>query len=60
LAIPIGRLSVQDLIATGPRNPRRGAPYTFVTTDRFMVAFGLETLRDLTDKEQMQDAGMTE
>jgi segregation and condensation protein B len=56
----IGRLNAQGLIATGPRSPRRGAPYTFVTTDRFLVAFGLESLRDLPDKEQMQDAGMAE
>jgi segregation and condensation protein B len=56
----IGRLNAQDLIATGPRSPRRGAPYTFVTTDRFLMAFGLESLRDLPDKEQMQDAGMAD
>lgn len=56
----IGRLNAQGLIATGPRSPRRGAPYTFVTTDRFLVAFGLESLRELPDKEQMQDAGMAE
>jgi len=56
----IGRLNAQDLIATGPRSPRRGAPYTFVTTDRFLMAFGLESLRDLPDKEQLQDAGLAE
>lgn len=54
----IGRLHALDLIATGPRAPRRGAPYTFVTTDQFLVAFGLETLADLPDQEQMQDAGI--
>ena len=56
----IGRLHTQNLIATGPRSPRRGAPYTFVTTEQFLVAFGLESLRDLPDKEQLEDAGMTE
>lgn len=56
----IGRLHARDLIGTGPRSPRRGAPYTFVTTDAFLVAFGMESLRDLPDKEQMQDAGMAE
>ncbi len=56
----IGRLNAQGLIATGPRSPRRGAPYTFVTTDRFLVAFGLESLRDLPDKEQLEDAGLAE
>jgi len=54
----IGRLSECDLIATGPREPRHGAPYTFVTTERFLVAFGFETLRDLPDREQLQDAGL--
>ena len=56
----IGRLNGLGLIATGPRSPRRGAPYTFVTTERFLAAFGLESLRDLPDKEQMQDAGVAE
>lgn len=55
----IGRLSARDLISTGPRAPRRGAPYTFVTSDRFLAAFGLESLRDLPDAEQLSDAGMT-
>ena len=45
------RLNAQELIATGPRSPRRGAPYTFVTTEKFLVTFGFETLRDLPDKE---------
>ncbi len=56
----IGRLHARDLITTGPRAPRRGAPYTFVTTEQFLVAFGLESLRDLPDREQLQDAGLTE
>ena len=47
----IGRLSERELISTGPREPRRGAPHTFVTTDGFLAAFGLETLLDLTDQE---------
>jgi segregation and condensation protein B len=54
----IGRLHERGLIATGPRAPRRGAPYTFVTTDSFLAAFGLESLRDLPDREQMEDAGL--
>jgi segregation and condensation protein B len=56
----IGRLHARNLIATGPRSPRRGAPYTFVTTEEFLVAFGLETLRDLPDREQLEDAGLSE
>lgn len=55
----IGRLAERNLIGTGPREPRRGAPYTFVTTDTFLAAFGLESLRDLPDPEQMADAGLT-
>ncbi len=55
----IGRLHARELIATGPRSPRRGAPYTFVTTDQFLAAFDLGSLRDLPDHEQLQDAGLT-
>ncbi|AGI74147.1 putative ScpB family protein [Octadecabacter arcticus 238] len=54
----IGRLHARDLIATGPRSPRRGAPYTFVTTEKFLVAFDLESLRDLPDRELLDDAGV--
>ena len=54
----IGRLHARDLITTGPRAPRRGAPYTFVTTEQFLVAFGLESLQDLPDREQLDDAGV--
>ncbi|WP_375263946.1 SMC-Scp complex subunit ScpB [Palleronia sp.] len=54
----IGRLSARGLIATGPREPRRGAPYTFVTTETFLAAFGFESLRDLPDREQLADAGL--
>ena len=55
----IGRLHARDLIGTGPRSPRRGAPYTFVTTEQFLVAFGLESLQDLPDREGLEDAGMS-
>ena len=55
----IGRLAERDLIATGPREPRRGAPYTFVTTETFLAAFGMESLRDLPDAEQLGDAGLS-
>jgi segregation and condensation protein B len=54
----IGRLAERDLIGTGPREPRRGAPYTFVTTDAFLAAFGMTSLRDLPDPEQLADAGL--
>jgi chromosome segregation and condensation protein ScpB len=54
----IGRLADRDLIGTGPREPRRSAPCTFVTTDAFLAAFGLRSLRDLPDPGQMADAGL--
>lgn len=54
----IGRLAERDLIGTGPREPRRGAPYTFVTTETFLAAFGMQSLRDLPDPEQLEDAGL--
>ncbi|MCC5961409.1 MAG: SMC-Scp complex subunit ScpB [Rhodobacteraceae bacterium] len=54
----IGRLSARGLIAPGPREPRRGAPYTFVTTDTFLAAFDLTSLADLPDREQLNDAGL--
>lgn len=52
------RLSGVDLITTGPREPRRGAPHTYVTTPAFLVAFGLNTLRDLANPEHLADAGL--
>lgn len=54
----IGRLHALNLIGTGPRSPRRGAPYTFVTTNQFLVVFGLKALQDLPDPEQLADAGI--
>lgn len=54
----IGRLRDRDLIAPGPRSPRPGAPYTFVTTEGFLAAFDLASLRDLPDPEMRDDAGL--
>ena len=54
----IGRLYARGLIGTGPRSPRRGAPYTYVTTEKFLIAFDLESLQDLPDREQLVDAGV--
>lgn len=56
----IGRLRERDLIAAGPRSPRPGAPHTFVTTDAFLAAFGLASLRELPDFEGAADAGLIE
>ena len=54
----IGRLYAKDLITTGPRSPKRGAPYTYVTTQGFLTAFGMQSLRELPDMEQLLDAGL--
>ena len=58
----IGRLRMRELITTGrePPSPRAGAPYTYVTTQKFLVAFGMESLRDLPDREALVDAGLVE
>lgn len=54
----IGVLRAQDLIASGPRSPQPGAPYTYVTTENFLSQFGLDTLRQLPDFEALEDAGL--
>ena len=45
----LARLRFKELIASGPRAPRPGAPHTFVTTETFLTAFDLQTLRDLPE-----------
>jgi segregation and condensation protein B len=54
----IGNLRSSGLIASGPRSPQPGAPYTYVTTQAFLSAFGFDTLRDLPDIEMLEDAGL--
>lgn len=54
----IGHLRSAGLIASGPRSPTPGAPYTYVTTKEFLLEFGLDTLRDLPDFEALEDAGL--
>lgn len=54
----IGVLRGAGFIASGPRSPTPGAPYSYVTTKQFLSAFGLETLRDLHDMEALEDAGL--
>ena len=38
--------------------PTLGAPYAYVTTEKFLVEFGLKSLRDLPDIEALKDAGL--
>ena len=45
----LARLRFKDLIASGPRSPRPGAPHTFVTTEAFLATFDLQTLKDLPE-----------
>ena len=47
----LARLRYKELIASGPRSPRPGAPHTFVTTETFLVTFDLQSLRDLPELE---------
>jgi chromosome segregation and condensation protein ScpB len=54
----IGRLRGAKLIASGPRSPTPGAPYTYVTTKDFLLEFDLGTLRDMPDFEALEDAGL--
>jgi len=54
----IGNLRGAGFIGSGPRSPTPGAPYTYVTTQHFLSAFGMETLRDLPDVEALEDAGL--
>ena len=54
----VGNLRSHGFIASGPRAPQPGAPYTYVTTQVFLLEFGLDTLRDLHDREALEDAGL--
>jgi chromosome segregation and condensation protein ScpB len=54
----IAALRAEGLIAAGPRSPTLGAPYPYVTTEKFLLEFGFESLRDLPDLEALKDAGL--
>ncbi|MGV1822677.1 SMC-Scp complex subunit ScpB [Agrobacterium sp. CG160-95] len=54
----IGNLRGAGFIGSGPRSPTPGAPYTYVTTPRFLSAFGFQTLRDLPNIEALEDVGL--
>ncbi|WP_176084542.1 SMC-Scp complex subunit ScpB [Martelella sp. HB161492] len=54
----IGSLRGAGMIASGPRSPTPGAPYTYVTTKQFLSAFSMESLRELPDIEALEDAGL--
>ncbi|SEF09809.1 Chromosome segregation and condensation protein ScpB [Rhizobiales bacterium GAS191] len=54
----IASLRQRDLIASGPRSPQPGAPYTYVTTPASLSEFGFQSLRDLPDMEKLEVAGL--
>ena len=54
----IAHLRGLGFIASGPRAPQPGAPYTYVTTNGFLSHFGFNTLRDLPNMEMLEDAGL--
>jgi segregation and condensation protein B len=54
----IGALRAANLVATGPRSPTPGAPYTYVTTQAFLALWGLTSLRDLPDMDRLEEAGL--
>lgn len=54
----IAALRDKAMIGAGPRSPTPGAPYTYVTTKRFLEHFGLNNLRDLPDLEALADDGL--
>jgi segregation and condensation protein B len=54
----LARLRYKDLIASGQRSPRPGAPHTFVTTETFLVTFDLQSLRDLPELEVVEPSNL--
>ena len=50
----LARLRYKNLIASGPRAPRPGAPHTFVTTPEFLTTFDLQSLRDLPELDSIE------
>jgi segregation and condensation protein B len=63
LGKPVGRDAIAALrsagfLATGPRSPQPGAPYTYVTTPAFLELGGLASLRDLPDLDRLEAAGL--
>jgi chromosome segregation and condensation protein ScpB len=54
----IAALRAEGLIAAGPRSPRPGAPYTYVTTRGFLERYGFGSLADLPDIDALADAGL--
>ena len=56
----IGALKRHGLIDGAIRAPQPGAPFAYVTTRKFLEAFGFASLRDLPDLEQLKAGGLME
>lgn len=54
----IGRLKRLDLIDGALRAPEPGAPFAYVTTRKFLEAFGLASLRELPDLARLEEEGL--
>jgi segregation and condensation protein B len=54
----IGALKRHGLIDGAIRAPQPGAPFAYVTTRKFLEAFGFATLRDLPDLERLKAEGL--
>ena len=55
----IAALKRHGLIDGAIRAPQPGAPFAYVTTRKFLEAFGFASLRDLPDLEQLKAEGLT-
>jgi segregation and condensation protein B len=56
----IAALKRHGLIDGAIRAPQPGAPFAYVTTKKFLEAFGLASLRDLPDLERLKAEGRLE
>ena len=56
----IAALKRHGLIDGAIRAPQPGAPFAYVTTRKFLEAFGFATLRDLPDLERLKVEGLLE
>ena len=56
----IAALKRCGLIDGAIRAPQPGAPFAYVTTRKFLEAFGLASLRDLPDLERLKAEGLLE
>jgi segregation and condensation protein B len=54
----IGALKRHGLIDGAIRAPQPGAPFAYVTTRKFLEAFGFASLRDLPDLERLKVEGL--